>query len=297
MHSLTKLTRDFVRGLLHGKFPGLPSGLFEELFLQVDLLFTGLYPGYQRSDSAYHDLHHTYGATEAAARLLDGHRKGGLPPALRMRDVELAIAAVMLHDSGYIKEDGDKEGTGAKYTLTHVDRSADYAGRILPALGVSADEVRVVQTAIHCTGVKVRLSQLTFRRPAEHYIGCVVGTADILSQMAALDYPERLAALYREYREAAAHERLRGAGIDNYQDLEDLMRRTRGFYENHVCRMLIKEWGKVYEEYRHHFADGSIPYLSAIDANLRRIDEKLADSRLESASDSPALRPNEWSTT
>jgi hypothetical protein len=283
MQQTSRATHDLVQQLLPGQFPGTASKLFDELFLQLDLLFRGLYPGYQCSDSAYHDLDHTYRATEAAARLLDGHRQGGLPPPLTMRDVELAIAAVMLHDSGFIKEEGDSEGTGAKYTVTHVDRSAKYAGRILRALGVSADEVRIVQTAIRCTGANVRMSQLTFRTPAERYIGCVVGTTDILSQMAAPDYPERLPALYQEYREAAAHEHLRGAGVDNYRDLEDLMRRTRGFYRDRVWRLLTKEWGCVFEEYRHHFSDGSNPYLSAIEANLRRIDEMLANSPSELA--------------
>jgi hypothetical protein len=276
MQTTTVTTRDFVKGLIEGQFPGTPSGLLGELFLQVDLLFTGLYPGYQRSDSAYHDLAHTCAATEATARLLDGHRKGGRPPQLTMRDVELAIAAVMLHDSGYIKETGDSEGTGAKYTLTHVARSAEYAGRILRALGLGADEVTTVRTAIQCTGVNVRMSQLTFRTPAERYIGCVIGTADILSQMAAPDYPERLPALYQEYREAATHERLRGAGIDNYRNVEDLMRRTRGFYQDHVQRLLTKEWGKVYEEYAHHFGNGTNSYLTAVETNLQRIDQLLA---------------------
>jgi hypothetical protein len=193
-----------------------------------------------------------------------------------MRDVELAIAAVMLHDSGYIKEEGDREGTGAKYTLTHIDRSVEYAGRILRALGLNADELRVVSTAIRCTGVNVRMAHLTFRSPTERYIGCVVGTADILSQMSAPDYPERLPALYQEYREAAAHERLRGAGIDNYRDVEDLMRRTRGFYQEQVQRLLTKEWGKVYEEYQYHFGTNVNPYIAAIETNLQRIDEQLA---------------------
>jgi hypothetical protein len=210
------------------------------------------------------------------ARLLDGHLKGGAAPHLTARECELATAASLLHDSGYIKEVGDNEGTGAKYTLTHVDRSADYAARLLPTLGLDADEVRIVCNAIHCTGVNVRMSLSLFRTPAERYIGCAVGTADILSQMAAADYPDRLPALFQEYQEAAAYDGLSGAGIGCYESVQDLMRRTRRFYQNNVQRMLNKEWGKVYEDYRHHFGDGPNPYFTAIDANLQRIDELLA---------------------
>jgi hypothetical protein len=283
MHSFSITTRDFVQGLISGHFPGHDFSFLAELFHHVDDLFAGHYPGYQRSDSAYHDLHHTCGAAEATARLLDGHLVGGLSPTLTARDLELAIAAALLHDSGYIKQLGDNEGTGAKYTLTHVQRSAEFAVRFLPPLGVTPDEVRVVQNAIHCTGVGVCVSRLPFRTPAERYLGCAVGTGDILSQMAAPDYLEHLPQLYAEFAEAAAYAGLDGTGIGNYQNVEDLMRRTRPFYEDQVQRMLNEEWDGVHREYEHHFGGAPNPYLSLIEGNLQRIDRWLAQRAVPAA--------------
>ena len=277
MLRLTTKTYNFVREVISSHFPVHVSTCLPELFIRVDNLYRGNYSGYQGSDSAYHDLHHTCDATETTTRLLDGHIKGGMEPLLTARDFELAIAAALLHDSGFIKQVGDNEGTGAKYTLIHVDRSADFAGLFLPPLGLTADEVRMVQNAIHFTGINLRKSRSKFRTPVEKYIGCVVGTADILSQMAAIDYPKHLPELYKEYVEAAAYSGLHGTGIGSYQSATGLMQSTRNFYEVDVKRMLNEEWNGVYKDLEHHFSDGTNPYLSSIETNLERIDQLLAD--------------------
>jgi hypothetical protein len=277
MEPITIITHDFVEDLRGRHFSGRASKVFTELFLQIDKLYAGRHPGYQRSDTPYHDLHHACAASQATACLLDGHLKAGLSPSVTARHFELAVAASLLHDSGFIKETGDDEGTGAKYTLTHVERSVDCAARLLPSLGLDVNEVRVVQNAIRCTGVNANVAGLSFCTPAERYLGCVVGTTDILSQMAAPDYLERLPALYEEYVEAATHAGLQETGIGSYRSVEDLMRRTRSFYQDQVRRMFAEEWGGVYRELEHHFGNATNPYLTQIDANLRRIDRWLAE--------------------
>ena len=272
MHPLSTTTRAFVSDLMRRHFPNQRGDLAKKLFLQVDDLFAGNFPGYQCSDTAYHDLRHTCEATAATARLLDGHLNGGSQPTITARDFELATVAALIHDSGYIKQTGDNDGTGAKYTLTHVQRSADFAGRLLPSLGVAAVEVGIVQSAIHCTDAYVNVSQIEFASPVAKYIACAVGTADILSQMAAGDYPEQLPDLYKEFVEAAAYSGLRGTGIASYRSAEDLLSRTREFYEVHVQRLLTEQWGGVYRDLEHHFGNGTNEYLTAIETNLQRID-------------------------
>jgi hypothetical protein len=183
---------------------------------------------------------------------------------------------MLLHDSGYLKETGDNQGTGAKFTPIHVDRSAVFAARCLPAFGVTPDEVRMVQNAIHSTGVDVKMTRLAFRNERERFLGCALGTADILGQMAAPDYPERLPALYREFAEAAADPKFGNAGIAGYRSADDLIRWTRRFYNGYVRRMLDEEWGGVHRAYAHHFPNGTNQYFAAIESNLDRIDKILA---------------------
>jgi len=260
-------------------FAGHDATFLRQLFSLVETMFAGRYPGYQACDCAFHDVTHTLEATLALAHLLDGHIKNRTSPTLTARDFELAIAGILLHDSGYLKEVGDTQGTGAKFTLIHVDRSADFAARCLPAFGVSPDEVRVVQNAIHSTGVDVKMENLTFRDARERFLGCALGTADILGQMAAPDYPERLPALYREFAEAAACSKSGNNGIAGYKSAEDLMGRTRSFYHGFVRRMLDTQWDGVYRDLAGHSPENTNHYFAAIEANLDRIDEILTTAR------------------
>jgi hypothetical protein len=223
----------------------------------VQDLFAGRYPGHQACDTKFHDLTHTCDATACLVRILNGHISSGNPPPVSARDFELAIAAILLHDSGYIKETGDTSGTGAKYTVTHVERSARFAGTFLTAFGVNVDEVRLVQLTIRCTGLRVDVANLAFRSDRERLLGCALGTGDMLGQLASETYPQRLRALYEEFREG---------GVPGYTSGDDLIRKTRAFWEGHVKNMLETQWHGVYR--RFDFA----PYFTAIEANLKIID-------------------------
>ena len=256
-------------------FPGQSTEFISVVFQQVQNAFAGTYPGYQRCDTAFHDLAHTCQATAATVRILDGHLKSGQPPALAPRDFELALVGILLHDIGFLKADGDDDGTGAKYTPVHVDRSVKFAEEFLPRFGVTPDEVCLVRSAIQCTATNGDMGDVRFRDDRERFIGCALGTGDILGTMAAPDYPERLPALYQEFAEAAsAYSRVDAVG--HYANVEDLLRRTRGFYQDYVRRMLDREWGRVYRVLEYHFPDGTNHYLQAIESNLDRIDRILA---------------------
>ena len=260
-------TLQFVCSLFNDSFPGRSTEFLAAVFNKVCELFAGRFPGYQACDTKFHDLAHTCQATVATLRIFDGQIKSGRPPAVTARDFELAVAAILLHDAGYIKQDGDTEGTGAKYTLIHVKRSAEFAAAFLPPLGVTADEVRLVRLAINCTGIEVDASKLEFWDERERFLGCALGAGDMLGQMAGDDYPERLPELYREFAEA---------GITTYSSATDLMRQTRTFYEGRVGQLLDEEWGRVHQVLPYHFGNGRNLYLEAVDRNLDRIDH-LAD--------------------
>ncbi|MEI6084969.1 MAG: hypothetical protein WCS70_11785 [Verrucomicrobiota bacterium] len=272
-------TQQCAENALTQHFPGHDAKFLRDMFALIGPLFAGQYPGFQACDCPFHDLTHTLQATLALARLLDGHIRSGAAPTLTARDVELAIAGILLHDSGYFKETGDNEGTGAKFTPIHVGRSAAFAARCLPAFGVQPDEVRIVQNAIHSTGADVRMARLAFRNDRERFIGCALGTADILGQMAAADYPERLPGLYREFNESALMAAPDSNTLVLYASAKDLMRRTRRFYTVNVQQMLDKEWSGVHRAYAHHFRDGTNQYFAAIETNLNRIDDILSAAR------------------
>ena len=268
--TLTRISETF-----SSHFSSESTDFIVRVFNRVADLFEGRYPGYQSSDTTYHDFTHTCEATMAVVHILDGHLRSGKPPALSPRDFELMVVAGFLHDSGFIKEAGDDGGTGAKYTVTHVKRSGEFAARFLEEFDVTPDEIRLVQLAIECTGVTVDVDSLPFESDRERFLGCVVGTGDILGQMAAPDYPEKLDGLYREFAEAAGSPDAQGSGIDTYTSSADLMEKTRGFYEGYVQAMLETQWGGVYQALEHHFGGEENEYFRSIDANLKRIDAML----------------------
>ncbi len=239
----TDKTSEFIIKVFASHFLKASTTFLEQSFERIQDLFEGRYPGYLKSDTAYHDFTHTCRASVAVSRILDGHIKSGKAPVLGSRDFELVIAATLLHDSGFIKQSNDAEGTGAKYTLTHVKRSGEFAATFLSEFGVTADETRLVQLIIDFTGVAVNVDYLPFKNDQERFLGWVLGTGDILGQMAAPDYPESLHGLYEEFAEAAAYSNANGSWIEDYSSTEDLMKKTRNFYEGYVQWMLQTQWG------------------------------------------------------
>jgi hypothetical protein len=255
-------------------FPGQSPQFLTVLFKKVCDFFAGRYTGYQACDTLFHDLSHTCQASVATARILDGHIVSGANPKLTARDFELCIAGIWLHDIGFIKEAGDMAGTGAKYTRVHVERSARLAGWFLPLLGVSTAEVRIIQNAIRCTGTNVNTTDIEFHDERERLIGYALGTGDILGQMASPDYPDKLPKLYDEFLEAGIVPQ--EGDHATFASADDMLVKTRQFYEVVVINMLKQQWGSVAELLVVQSHDGRNHYIDAIERNLNRIDRLFA---------------------
>jgi hypothetical protein len=232
-------------------------------------LFHGKNPEFQPCDTAFHDFDHTMQATAAVADLLAAHRQNSVIAPLEQRDWELAIAAAILHDTGYLKRRNDLGGSGAKYSAIHVGRSCFHAWELLPPFGFTRDELRQIQNAICATAISVSMEDLPFRDPREWLIGAMVATGDMLGQMAAEDYPERLAGLYLEFREATVFSRLQNAGFALHKNLLDLLEGTQKFYTGYVTRMLDQEWKGVYRILDDQ--QGNNRYIDRIRTNIARV--------------------------
>src|SRR6266571_7808862 len=169
--------------------------------------FSGKYRDYQAVDARYHDFEHTLQGTLCMARLLRGRHFAAAEPILTQRMFELGLLAILLHDTGYLKTRDDTEGTGAKYTVVHVRRSAEFAAQLLGEKGFTASEIQSVQDMIQCTGVDAALSAIPFQNEMEKVAGFALASADLLGQMAADDYVDKLPILYSEFAEAAQYSR------------------------------------------------------------------------------------------
>jgi len=256
-----------------------PSG--ERLFVPrifgwVIEAFTGNYRDYQAVDAHYHDFEHTLQGTLCFVRLLRGRHLAGAQPALTPRMFQMGLAAILLHDTGYLKKRDDTTGTGAKYTVTHVERSAEFARQLLAEKGFDAAEIKSVQNMIRCTGVDSKLSAIPFQSEIERITGFALATSDLLGQMAAEDYVDKLPVLYAEFVEAVKYSSTRDHFIASFTSAADLMRRTPAFWRESVQLKLEKDFNGLFRFLNTPYPSGPNEYLDRIEANMQRL--KLQES-------------------
>ncbi len=250
-----------------GMFPRGTPTLTRRLFADVDAMFGGRYFDYQPIDTPYHDLEHTLQVTWCLVQILAGRHHAGIEPRLNERQFELALAATLLHDTGYLKMRSDLEGTGAKYTFTHVLRSCAVASSYLPTLGITLDELDGVLGAIRCTNSTSRIRRLYFQQPLQGIVGCAVATADYLGQMSISNYLDELPLLYAEFNEsdnfAAVPPEQR-----HFRSVDELIARTPHFWRDSVMPKLDNELLGLYRFLAIPYPDGPNPYIEAIHRNI-----------------------------
>lgn len=205
-------------------------------------LYSGSYTGYQACNTVYHDFQHITDTFLAMVRLIHGAALHGKD--FTERQIVLGLIAMLFHDAGYIQEEHDKDGTGAKYTTVHVQRSMDFLQRHGPEHGLSYEEIPTGQAMILCTDLTVDIADIVFPSPNLKLMGKILATADLMAQMADRTYLEKLLLLYQEFREG----KVRG-----YESEVDLLRKTIEFYDLIIQRFEMKLDG-VDRFMRSHFA-------------------------------------------
>lgn len=230
-----------VRAIVSMMSPGFDLEPYRRVFHDVLLLFNGRFPGYKACNTDYHDLDHTVSTLLATARLVHGVSVERTPLPTRL--INLALIAALLHDSGYIQQIGEIEGTGAKHTLTHVFRSVVFTARYFRDNGFREEDARDCGVMIQCTDPALDLSKIRFASPEVETLGHIVATADIVGQMADDIYLEKLSMLYKEFREG---------GVRGFESEFDLMKKSMGFYEFITYRLRL-DMGNVFRCLRSHF--------------------------------------------
>lgn len=264
------------------------QSIYVKMFPDGDLLFVprvfgwanecffGNYQGYQPIDARYHDLRHTLLVTSCMFRILRRRHELGISPPLTRPLFELGLIAILFHDTGYLKTVDDVEGTGAKYTYVHVDRSADFARKFLESKGYSAGQIQAVRNMIHCTGVNIDLSKISFASDLERMVGFSLGTGDLLGQMAAEDYVDKLPELYLEFEESARTNPGK-AGQMAFANAEDLLRQTPVFWERFVLPKLERVFEGCYRWLNDPYPDGENEYFTRIQANIEKVKQIVAN--------------------
>jgi hypothetical protein len=266
---------EFVRSKYRAIYPSGDDAWLKKVFLDVEALFTGKTPSFAAIDLKYHNLRHTLMATVCMSLLLEGHHQTETGSDLRPRDFELAIAAVLLHDSGYLKLKNDAKGTGAKYTYCHILRSCAFAASYLPEVGVTDLEVESVIAAINCTGPNSDITRLRFKDTVSKVVGCALATADYLGQLSDPHYTEKLGHLFDEFHESDEYANIPLARRA-FKSEAELISRTPGFWLRFVKPKLERDFQSTFKLLERPLGSGSNAYLDAVAANFAIIDRRLS---------------------
>src|SRR4051812_382430 len=250
-------------------------------------LYRGHFPGYARCDTEYHDLQHSLEVTLAMTRLLDGYeRSRGDGPALDERLFQLGVICALYHDIGYIRRANDtKHANGAEYTPIHVSRGGRFLKDYLPRIGMEdfADDAGGI---LHFTGYETPVAQIKVSRPIFRLIGSLLGSADIIAQMADRCYLEKCRdRLYPEFVAGGITVRRTEAGGEEvlFASAEDLLRKTPGFFRN-ATRRLDVDLDGAYQYAQAHFGGPNL-YMEAVQQNIRFVEN-------QSSKDEIVLRRN-----
>jgi hypothetical protein len=230
-------------------------------------------------DIPYHDFEHTLQVTLCLARILGGRARTSADPAVSARLFELGLLAALLHDTGYLKPEGDQNGTGAKFTFNHVSRSAHFAAEFLTRKGFSVADVQTVQRMIHCTRLRTSPAQVPFTSPAERVVACALGTADLLGQMAADDYVDKLPGLHAELMEGMSATPDLVPPDMEYPEAVDLVRTTPIFWRRFSLPRIVNDFGSLHRYLAHPPPDGPNEYLQRVEANIARVERELTKPR------------------
>ena len=269
----------YVQATYLAMFPRDDRRFVPRVFSLAVECFGGHRADYQAVDARYHDFEHTLQGTVCMARLLHARQCANGHRPVTQRLFQLGIIGILLHDTGYLKKHGDTEGSGAKYTTTHVNRSTEFAGQLLHEEGFAPADIAAVQRMIRCTDVEAVLNKIPFRCEQEKMVGRVLATADLLGQMSADDYVDKLPILYAELAEAALHDGRPTEFIAKFKCADDLVRRTPAFWYEFVLPKLDRDFGGLHSFLNDPYPDGPNEYVRRIEANIERIREMFGSAK------------------
>jgi hypothetical protein len=270
--SSTAAVRAAVEDLYRPTWPDLSLEPLGRAFDHFDRLFAGQVPGYFGVDTVYHDRQHSLDITLALARLIVGYEVQQIDPANRMGGERALVGLIvgLFHDVGYLRRAEEKDYRhGAELTRIHVSRGARFLASYLPELGYE-HWVPVATEVVHFTGYEVPMNQIKVSNPLDIKMGHLIGTADMIGQMADRCYLEKCRdRLYPEFvlGGMALPIASNGGRQVKYASGLDLLRQTPEFITETRAKRLDGSFGSAYR-YLEVLFGGRNPYMEAIDRNI-----------------------------
>jgi len=264
-----KIVSEAVCGIYRNLYQQDTARNLPQAFADLARLYRGEYPGFRECDTDYHDLQHVLDVTLGMARLLDGCVRAAGSAALSERLFRLGIVSALYHDCGYIRRRKDtKHANGAEYTTVHVARGVEFLEEYLPKIGM-ADLVPAASRIVHFTGYEIPVDRIRVPAPEFRLLGNLLGSADILTQMADRCYLEKCYdRLYPEFVRGGIARRRHRDGSEEivFASAADLIFKTPRFYQN-ATRRLKEDLGGCYNYVERHFGGQNL-YFDELEKNI-----------------------------
>lgn len=249
----------------------------------IKAMFAGDYSGYRSNKSQYHDLRHTHSVVLATIRLFHGLHIDG--QRLPVATIQKSVLSAYFHDSGLLLQESDTAETGANYTKCHEDRSIQCLRNYLHDLGRSEEFCHQCANIIRFTNLNIDPRNLPNLTQNLTLAGYVLGTADILAQMADRYYLESLPLLFEEHL---------AGGISENKSSCELIRNTSSFYRNVITHRLKTIFADVGKSMKSHFRDrlqiNRDLYLDNIEKNIHYLESLLQKNSGETDTIASKLR-------
>jgi len=129
---------------------------------------------------------------------------------------------------------------------------------------------------IKCTELFFPMADISFNSEEVWTMSKVVGTADLVAQMADRNYQEKLPLLFMEFQEA---------GMEGFETPLELFRKTEEFYRKVARKRMKNELEGVYSAALYHFRErwkiDRDLYEESIKYNIRQMKETVVESLLQ----------------
>ncbi len=252
-------------------YPASTTNALDRAFSDLDRIYRGEVPGFHACDTAYHDIQHVLDVTLAMARLIDGYERSRVGTDPLGKDLyQLGVITALFHDVGYIRRESETQAkNGAEFPLIHVSRGAQFLKDYLPSLGMP-EMADIAADLVHFTGYErpvssIRVPGLTYR-----LLGNLLGSADIIAQMADRCYLEKCRdRLYPEFVTGGIATKKNAEGKIEviFSSGEDLLRKTPGFYAG-ATRRLKEDLDNGLDYAETHFGGQNL-YVEGAEKNMR----------------------------
>jgi hypothetical protein len=205
---------------------------------------------------------------DTLVRLMDGAVRATNADVLSERLFQFGVITALYHDCGYIRHRRDTQHeNGAEYTKTHVSRGGRFLEEYLVTLGMG-DFAHAASRTLHFTGYEVPVERIRVE-PQFRLIGNLLGSADILAQMADRCYLEKCHdRLYPEFVLGGIARQPKPEGGEQviFESGADLIFQTPRFYESAQKRLNV-DLGGYCNYVAKHFGGENL-YFTEVEKNI-----------------------------